>query len=252
MVGMNEHIPWGAVDRDSHQKLYVQIYEILRRVIEDGGWQVDGLIPSEDELCRHFMVSKATVRLAIAELVRNGYLKRQQGCGTFVRNNHPDPGMTIRTRFGEDLFGGGVRLDRTLVSHSVGTPQGAAETYLHGEPKVLHGVFRGTIQGEPVCCEDIHIACRRVPGIERIDLTVQPFFDAIQKLALQKIMRVVQTVSIVAVPAEIAKFFRVKPGANAISVSRLFIDAHENVIAFSQLIGKNGRYRIQNEFERCH
>jgi len=70
-----------TVDRGSKEKLYVQVYAIFLKKIESEEWR-DGLqIPSEDELCRMYDVSKVTVREAIQELVREGYLKRQQGRG---------------------------------------------------------------------------------------------------------------------------------------------------------------------------
>ncbi|MBI5408047.1 MAG: GntR family transcriptional regulator, partial [Nitrospirae bacterium] len=72
------------INRHNPQKLYVQLYEILRKKIEDGDWAVGTQIPTEEELCKTYEVSKATVRLAILELVRQGYLTRQQGKGTFV------------------------------------------------------------------------------------------------------------------------------------------------------------------------
>ncbi len=45
-------------------------------------------IPSEEELCRRFDVSRATVREAIRELISSSVLKVQRGVGTFV-TEHP-------------------------------------------------------------------------------------------------------------------------------------------------------------------
>jgi GntR family transcriptional regulator len=70
------------VDRESSEKLYVQLYSILKSKIENREWAVGSQIPTEDELCRTFTVSKATVRMAITELARNGYIRKQQGKGT--------------------------------------------------------------------------------------------------------------------------------------------------------------------------
>ncbi len=81
-----------TVDRGSKEKLYVQIYSILIEKIESGEWPPGTQIPTEDELCRIYDVSKVTVREAIQELVREGYLKRQQGKGTFVTYTLPQLG----------------------------------------------------------------------------------------------------------------------------------------------------------------
>ena len=73
-----------TIDRQSQQKLYVQVYSIIKDKIEKGDWASAAQIPTEDELCRSYDVSKATIRIALSELVRDGYLTRQQGKGTFV------------------------------------------------------------------------------------------------------------------------------------------------------------------------
>jgi len=66
------------IDREDHQKLYLQLYEILKKKIESSEWPVGSQIPTEEDLCKIFNVSRATVRNAVMELVRQGYLKRQQ------------------------------------------------------------------------------------------------------------------------------------------------------------------------------
>ena len=43
-------------------------------------------------------MSKATVRMAITDLVRNGSLRKQQGKGTFVVASLPDLGIAMKTR----------------------------------------------------------------------------------------------------------------------------------------------------------
>ncbi len=62
--------------------LYYQLKEHLRSYI---GRCSDGdLIPTELELCKHFDVSRPTVRQAVTELVSEGLLYRSKGKGTFV------------------------------------------------------------------------------------------------------------------------------------------------------------------------
>lgn len=74
----------GYLRRDEHEKLYLKLYEILRNKIERGEWSVGDQIPTESELCKQYEVSRVTVRNAISELVRQGFLRRIQGKGTFV------------------------------------------------------------------------------------------------------------------------------------------------------------------------
>lgn len=63
---------------------------------------VGARIPTEEQLCSEYNVSRATVRLAIEELVASGYLKRFQGKGTFVRRRNPDNSIAMLTHFGDN------------------------------------------------------------------------------------------------------------------------------------------------------
>src|SRR3990172_6062624 len=92
------------IDRENHEKLYLQLYAILRKKIESGEWPIGHQIPTEEELCTMFNVSRATVRTAVLELVRQGYLMRQQGKGTFVYRNIVSDGIGMMTSLKELMF----------------------------------------------------------------------------------------------------------------------------------------------------
>jgi GntR family transcriptional regulator len=70
--------------KDSANPLYKQISAGIRADIEDGTYPIDSKIPSEEELCALYDVSRITVRKALEELAEEGLLVRRQGKGTFV------------------------------------------------------------------------------------------------------------------------------------------------------------------------
>lgn len=67
--------------------LYFQIKQLLLQSIKDGKYKKGELIPSEMELGDLYNVSRTTIRLAINELVQEGYLIRQRGKGTTVKQS---------------------------------------------------------------------------------------------------------------------------------------------------------------------
>ena len=69
---------------DSYSPLYKQLISKLRGDIQTGVYPVHSRIPSEQELCETYQVSRVTVRKALAELTQEGLLLRHQGKGTFV------------------------------------------------------------------------------------------------------------------------------------------------------------------------
>jgi len=73
-----------TLNSDSASPLYRQLMQRLRSDIAGGVYPVHSRIPSEQELCAAYQVSRVTVRKALAELTREGLLRRMQGKGTFV------------------------------------------------------------------------------------------------------------------------------------------------------------------------
>lgn len=64
--------------------LYSQLKRLFTAKIKNNEWAVNVKIPTERELCNIYNVSRITVRQALDELEKEGYLYRRQGKGTFV------------------------------------------------------------------------------------------------------------------------------------------------------------------------
>ncbi len=64
--------------------LYLQIKEEVKADIENKRYEQGELIPSELEFEKHYGVSRITVRQAILDLEKEGYVKRTRGKGTSV------------------------------------------------------------------------------------------------------------------------------------------------------------------------
>ena len=68
------------------RSLAEELAERLRQRITDGQFDVGEKLPAEPELMRIFGVGRSTVREAVKILVNMGFLKVQQGAGTFVES----------------------------------------------------------------------------------------------------------------------------------------------------------------------
>src|SRR5260221_8161920 len=91
-------------DRNGNIPLVYQLGEAIRDRIVREEYSLGEPIPTEDQLQKFYGVSRTTVRLALAKLVNEGYIRRQQGKGTFVNprglvaKGQPKP-------FSRDVFG---------------------------------------------------------------------------------------------------------------------------------------------------
>ncbi|MCX4372046.1 MAG: GntR family transcriptional regulator [Dysosmobacter sp.] len=72
------------VNHNSPVPLYYQLREQIRDNILSGKWEYGKELPSELRLCETLGLSRATVKQAMDELVREGLIERKRGKGTFV------------------------------------------------------------------------------------------------------------------------------------------------------------------------
>ncbi len=239
-----------TVDRESPQKLYVQIYTIIKEMIDSGEWGTNEHIPSEDELCRSFDVSKATVRLAISELVREGYLKRQQGKGTFVSTTAQQFGMAMKTRLTEDLCGEGIRPEKELLKKGLREPGEDVKGHFKSAEPLFSVQCKGLINGEAVFIEELFIPLSVLPSIDEEPLCRVPFFDLIQERATRRITKVLQAIEATSMRKDVAEALGVREDSPALLLHRTLLGSDGNPIAYIRLFGKVGRYKMLSELER--
>ena len=72
---------------------YREVYEQLRKHIENGIYAPGDLLPSENELCAVNRVTRPTVRQALDMLANEGYIRKHQGLGSVVQT--PPKGIGI-------------------------------------------------------------------------------------------------------------------------------------------------------------
>jgi GntR family transcriptional regulator/GntR family frlABCD operon transcriptional regulator len=63
---------------------YRRLYETLRRHITGGVYGEGDLLPSENELCQLYGMTRPTVRQSLAALAGDGYIRKHQGKGSIV------------------------------------------------------------------------------------------------------------------------------------------------------------------------
>ncbi|WFE30074.1 GntR family transcriptional regulator [Solwaraspora sp. WMMD791] len=68
---------------------YLRVLNTLRERIENGSYAPGAVLPSENQLCSEFGVSRPTVLKALGILKQDGWIESQQGKGSFVRGRPP-------------------------------------------------------------------------------------------------------------------------------------------------------------------
>lgn len=72
---------------------YRKLYEILRKHIIDGVYSEGDLLPSENELCQLYGMTRPTVRQSLSNLSNDGFITKHQGKGSIVHKRSLDIGI---------------------------------------------------------------------------------------------------------------------------------------------------------------
>ncbi|MDO7787595.1 GntR family transcriptional regulator [Desulforamulus aquiferis] len=68
--------------------LHFQVSNDLRKRLQSGEWGIGELFPTDKELMKAYGVSSTTVRRSVDEMVREGWLERKPGKGTFIKKQY--------------------------------------------------------------------------------------------------------------------------------------------------------------------
>ena len=144
--------------------------------------EVGRAIPSERLLTQELGVSRLTVRAALDELVRDGYLDRRHGSGTYVTEPKIAQPLTL-TSFSEDMRRRGmVPGSRTLelVTTSTGARL-ARRLDVSPEARLVRVKRLRLADNEPMAMEVLHIPEALVPGLSKSDLEDRSFYELLEE-----------------------------------------------------------------------
>jgi DNA-binding GntR family transcriptional regulator len=92
------------INKYSNVPLYFQLKNLIIAKIESGEYGEESKIPSEQELCEAYDISRPTVRQAINELTNSGILYKKKGKGTFVAKSKSTIDIKSYTGFTDSIL----------------------------------------------------------------------------------------------------------------------------------------------------
>lgn len=211
------------IDKTSPIPLYHQVMQSIKDKIKSKQYKVGGLIPSEVELINKYHVSRMTVRLAIEGLEKDGYVKKVQGKGTYVRSPKVTQELGVITSWSETMRAQG----KNPVTKKMKTKEIVATEELAEQMEIEPGVHLYYIErlrlaeDEPISLAKMYIVADMAPGFlekEGIDKSVYKVMEESYNIELSTATEIVEAF---AADSELAQVLEVKEGAPIISVTRL-------------------------------
>lgn len=160
--------------------LYYQLKDIISDKIDNKEWLQGEKIPSENELCKHYNVSRITVRQALAELENEGRLVRKQGLGTFVSFNKIEQDLVSFYSFSEIFKKMGLTPRNKIIGFSTiqSTEDILNKVGLNDSNSKVHFMKRLRFAGDIlIAIEDTWLPAHLFPNINIHNLEEKALYD---------------------------------------------------------------------------
>jgi GntR family transcriptional regulator len=212
---------------------------------------VGNAIPSERQLSVDLGVSRLTVRAALDELVREGYLVRRRGSGTFVSEPKIAQELTM-TSFSEDMARRGMRPGSQTLSLTVTTAGAYLGRCLHVSPSERIVVVKRLrlADGEPMAIETLHVRESLVPGLSPTDLEEHSFYELLGERYGIVTVGGIQTIEPTVTNEEESSALGVPLHSPAFLFERTTRSESDEIVEFVRSIYRGDRYRLVTELSR--
>lgn len=209
-----------TINRNSAIPLYFQFKQFMIDKIEKGELKAGDLVPTEEELCKLYHISRPTIRQAFGELVNEGYMTRKRALGTFI--SHPKLSSKFLNRiarFDEEMETIDVHPITLVKKLEVcdAPDEVDIKLHLHGAQAINLNRLRLTEKGVPFVYEETYMPYHLFRGMEHLDYTEDSMYLNMEAHG-HKIGRIERAVTAIAAEGEIGAILNVPDGYPILSI----------------------------------
>jgi len=237
------------LDLKSSQPLYIQVSDLIKDQIAKMFWQLDEMIPSENELAVAYEVSVGTVKKALSKLVDEGTLYRRQGKGTFV--NRPDFKRSFMRffRFGTDENLEERFLSSKVLSSDIRTPAKRIRSMLKlADNEKTITIKRIRFLNElPLLLQDLYLPYKIFKGFDEIDISQKLLYPIYEEKFKTPVVWADEYLRPTIADNIVAEALKIGPGDPVISIERVVYTYGDEPIEVRSSIGRGDKFRYHIE-----
>jgi GntR family transcriptional regulator len=226
---------------------YCQLANILRERISKGELTARQPIPSERQLEKDYSVSRTTIRQAIDLLVRQGFLYREHGKGTFVSPQKLQKGISELTSFTEDMMRRGIVPGQKILQLGYVPPPEEVRAQME-LPVDLEKVLRierlRLGDGVPMGLQTSYYLLPEGQTIDRQELEE---YGSVYRILQEKIHLIPteadETLEVTSATPREASLLQIEPGSPLLLSERVMYSQYRHVIEFVRILYRGDRYR---------
>ncbi|PXW88279.1 GntR family transcriptional regulator [Streptohalobacillus salinus] len=218
------------------QSLHAYIKEELIERIKTNVYKIGEQFPTEHDICEEFNVSRTTVRIALSQLVQEGYLIRQRGKGSFVAE--PKVNQTLshtEDRFNQQLKAQGKQGKIILKKLEVVPARGSKqERFNLTENDPIQKIKRIRLANEEVTQYEIaYVPWRVAPGLKKEQLEAS-LYSTLKDTYDISIHKTTETLEITLADKDVSNYLQCEIGQPCFYIETVAEDDTGRVIEFSR------------------
>jgi len=231
---------------------YSEIARELIRDIQAGIYPLGSLLPTENDLCARFAVSRYTAREALRKLASEGLISRRQGSGSVVRATQARVNYNQYVNSIDDLlqYGNATRFKLKYVRQLVAGEKEAQflKTAVGTVCIRLHGLRLDRSSDKLICLTDVY---RLLDGQRTTPSVVDALGQLVRDLDLPRLAKVEQEISATALDEALAEELHLQTGQPALRILRRYYDAKGRVIAAALSVHPDQDFSYATVLERA-
>lgn len=237
-----------AVDRNSPVPLHYQMRGYLLGLIDRAELGPGEQLMRERELAERFGISLAPVRQAILDLVREGYLYRIQGRGTFVREHKVEQKISILSSFKQSMEGTDLTPEMRITEQRKLPASDALRSALHTSDSNIVMLRRvASVDGEPIAVLSAFLPEGLVPGLESLILTNGSLYQTLEQEYGIVLARAESAIEVASCHTPEGALMNLPVGTPVLQVQGVTYDIRGKGVEYSQVIYRADRFRFTIE-----
>lgn len=245
--------PTPSADGASAQaSLHSQVRSQLQAAISDGTYPPGSRLPTEQELCGLFGVSRITVRQALADLQVGGLLEKVHGRGSFVRRAKAFQNITELEGFSEAMTPRGHQVRNRLhgFKHLSATADLAAFLQLPKGARVTEIARVRLLDGAPISFERTFVAESLGEELAAADLVTRDLFQIMELDHGLSIGHAEVTIDAQSVDEVLSKELQARRGEPILRVERHVFEQSGKPLAFEILYFRADTFQYRIRIDR--
>jgi len=230
---------------------YKKLHEDIKQEILVGAIPKGALLPSENELCTKYNITRATVRQGLQELVNEGFIEKRMGLGSVVIRDRKTLGLLSFRGFSEVLESSPLssRTINLVPVTQLEWPRPFFYNLSELEERVDCFFLNRlrTVEEHPVMVEFTYVPQL---GLENFleNLKDTSLFKLLQVRYQIEVQQVRQDVRSILGDGDITTPLQLKPGDPVLEIHRKYLTNKKGFHIYSMLYCNTSKYTLSNSF----